>query len=174
MDKQFTQAQVDLAVRKEQLILRVEQGDALETVSQELGLTYHPKHVFRLRRRYIEGGRHWTALVDQRKGGLPTKISDEIVEWMREEMRRDPKVTASYLRDQIRAKFKIEIHARHVRRVARDLRHEGQRGRPRQAHQSVGSTTEPPSIEQTQYAGIFFPPGCTMADGDCARDAACV
>jgi len=174
MDKQFTQAQVDLALRKERLILRVEQGESSETVSQELGLTYHPKHVFRLRRRYIGSGRHWTALVDQRMGGQPTKISDEIVEWMREEVRCDPKATASYLREQIRAKFKVEIHARHVRRVARDLRHEGQRGRPRQAPQSVVSTTEPPIIEQTQYAGIFFPPGSTMADGDCAGDDACV
>ena len=43
MGQRFTQAQVNLALRKEQLILRVERGELLETVSQDLGLAYHPK-----------------------------------------------------------------------------------------------------------------------------------
>ena len=55
MGQRFTQAQVDLALRKEQLILRVERGESLEAVSQDLGLAYHPKHVSRLRRRCIAG-----------------------------------------------------------------------------------------------------------------------
>ena len=78
MGQRFTQAQVDLALRKEQLILRVERGESLEAVSQDLGLAYHPKHVSRLRRRYIAGGRHWVALVDGREGRA-TKITAEIV-----------------------------------------------------------------------------------------------
>jgi transposase len=169
MEKQFTQAQVDLALRKEQLILRLEQGESLEAVSQELDLTYHPKHVSRLQRWYTEGGRHWTALVDQRMGGSPTKISDEIMEWMREEIQRNPEVAVSYLCNQIQAKFKVEVHIGHVRRVARDLGREGRRGRPRQ---KTSAMAELPHIEQTQYAGIFFPTGRAVAHGDYAGNEA--
>lgn len=174
MDKRFTRAQVDLALRKEQLILRIERGESLKAVSKDLGLVYHPKHVSRLRRRYIDGGRHWVALVDGREGGQSTKITMEIARWIVEELQRDPGVMASSVRDKIRRVFRVEVSDRRIRQLTRDIGHEGQRGRPRQASPRGETTTEPLIIEQTPHAGIFFPTGRAMADGDSARHDACV
>ena len=175
MDEQlFTQTQVDLALRKEKLILRVERGESLETASQELGLMYHPKHVSRLRRQYLEGGRHWTSLVDGRERRPSPKITEEIEQWIVEELRRDPNVTVPDLRDQIQRVFKVEVTERQVRRVAHALGRRGQSGRPRRTNTPGGISTEPMIIEQTPHAGIFFPTGRAVADGDSARHDPCV
>ena len=174
MDKRFTQAQVDLALRKEQLIQRVEQGESVEAVSQDLGLTYHPKHVSRLRRRYIEGGRHWVSLVDGREGGQATKITTAIAQWIVEELQRDPGATAASLRDQIRRVFHLEVSDRRIRQLTRDIGRERQRGRPRPTSPLGEISPEPVIIEQTQHAGIFFPPCGSLANGDPARPDACV
>ena len=173
MDEQlFTQAQVDLALRKEELILRVERGESLETVGQDLGLTYHSKHVSRLRRQYFEGGRHWISLVDRRERRPSPKITDEVAQWIEKEVSRDPDVTASYLRAQIQSVFEVEVTERHMRRVIRAMGHKGQGGRPPRTSWPVVAPGESPIIEQTPHAGIFFPPGCTVADGDYAGDDA--
>ena len=174
MDKRFTQAQVDLALRKEQLIQRVEQGESVEAVSQDLGLTYHPKHVSRLRRRYIAGGRHWVSLVDGREGGQATKITIEIAQWIIKEMQRDPGTTAASLQDQIRRIFHLEVSDRRIRQLTRDIGREGQPGRPRQPSPLVEISPQPLIIEQTQHAGIFFPTRGPLADGDPACHDACV
>ncbi len=163
MDKRFTQAQVDLALRKEQMIQRVEQGESLKVVSQDLGLTYHPKHVSRLRRRYIEGGRHWVALVDGREGGRATKITRKVALWIMGELQGAPNVTASHLCDEVR-----------MRQLAIALGRQGQPGRPRRASPPGVTSAKPLIIEQTPHAGIFFPPGRAVADGDSARHDPCV
>jgi len=156
MGKRFTPAQVDLALRKEQLILRVERGEPLEEVSEDLGLAYHPKHVSRLRHRYIEGGRHWVALVDGREGRRPTKITTEIAQWIITELQRDSGVTASHLRHQIRELFQVEVSVSHVRQLVSDVGHTGRCGRPRRSSQPVAISTAPLIVEQTPHAGIFF------------------
>ncbi len=170
MEERFTRAQIDLALRKEQLILRLERGEPLDVVSQELGLTYHPKHVSRLRRQYIDGGRHWMALVDESRG-RPAQITDEIVQWMASELQRDPGVTASSLCAQVEKLFEVEIGERRMQQLARESGYPGQRGRPYQASPSVVVSTEP-LVKQTPCAGIFFPAGCVVAYGNHAGDAA--
>ena len=174
MDKRFTQAQVDLALRKEQMIQRVEQGESLKAVSQDLGLTYHPKHVSRLRRRYIEGGRHWVALVDGREGGQATKITRKVALWIMGELQGDPNVTASHLCDEVRNRFGVEVSEGRMRQLAIALGRQGQPGRPRRASPPGVTSAEPLIIEQTPHAGIFFPPGRAVADGDSARHDPCV
>jgi transposase len=174
MGKRFTQAQVDLALRKEQLIQRVEQGESLKAVSQDLGLTYHPKHVSRLRRRYIEGGRHWVALVDGREGGRATKITRKVALWIMGELQRDPNVTASHLCDEVRNRFGVEVSEGRMRQLAIALGRQGQPGRPRRASPPGVTSAEPLIIEQTLHAGIFFPTGGAMADGDSACHDPCV
>ncbi len=171
MEKRFTQAQVNLALRRERLILRVEQGESLEMISQDLGVTYHPKHVSRLRRRYIEGGRHWVVLVDGRKG-RQAKITNEIVEWIAAELRRDPGVTASYLCDQIGKVFRVQVGERRIQQLVHDIGLKAPSRPPGPASGSVVSSVESPIIEQTQHAGIFFPTGRAVAHGDHGRDAA--
>ena len=174
MEERFTQAQVDLALRKEQLILRVERGEVLETVSQDLGLAYHPKHVSRLRRRYIEGGRHWVALVDGREGGQATKITGEVALWIVGELQRDLNVTASHLCDKLRRVFSVEVSEGRMRQLAIGLGRQGQPGRPRPPSLPATTSAEPLIIEQTQHAGIFFPARGPLADGDPARPDACL
>lgn len=171
MEKRFTQTQVDLALRREQLILRVEQGESLEMISQDLGLAYHPKHVSRLRRRYLEGGRHWVVLVDGRKG-RQAKITDEIVQWIAAEVQRDPGVTASYLCGRIRKVFRVKVGERRVQQLVHDIRLKEPSGPPSQESWPVVNLVESPIIEQTQHAGIFFPAGRVMAHGDHACDDA--
>lgn len=169
MEKRFTQAQVDLALRKEQLILRVERGESLETVSQALGLAYHPKHVSRLRRRYLEGGRHWVALVDGREGGQATKITGQVALWLVGELQRDLNVTASHLCDQLQRVFGVEVSEGRMRQLAIGLGRQGQPGRPRRSSRPAITSAEPLIIEQTQHAGIFFPACGPLANGDPAR-----
>ncbi len=174
MDKRFTQAQVDLALRKEQLIQRTERDESLEAVSQELGLAYHPKHISRLRRRYIAGGRHWVALVDGREGGQASKITGDVALWIMGELQRDLNVTASHLCDELRRVFGVEVSEGRMRQLAIGLGRQGEPGRPRQPSRPAISSPEPLIIEQTQHAGIFFPTGGSLADGDPARHDPCV
>jgi len=155
MGQRFTQAQVDLALRKEQLILRLERGESLEAVSQDLGLAYHPKHVSRLRRRYNDGGRHWVALVDGREGRA-TKITAEIVQWIITQLQRDPDLTATSVRRQIREVFQVEVSGSHVRQLILNLGHAGRRGRPGRLSPPVVVPTAPVMVQQTPHAGIFF------------------
>ena len=153
MGQRFTQAQVDLALRKEQLILRVERGESLEAVSQDLGLAYHPKHVSRLRRRYIAGGRHWVALVDGREGRA-TKITAEIVKWIITELQRDPELTATSVRRQIREVFQVEVSGSHVRQLVLNLGHAGRRGRPGRSSPLVAISTAPVSVGGSRRSGV--------------------
>ena len=58
----------DLARRKEQWILRVEQGEDPKRVGRELKLKLKPRALERLKRRYRAGGWQWQALLDHRPG----------------------------------------------------------------------------------------------------------
>lgn len=168
MGRLFTQAQVDRALLKEQLILRVEQGESLAVVSKELGLACHPKHFSRLRRRYAAGGRHWTALVDEREGRVSAKLTAELVQWTMAALQRDPAITATQLRIEIEREFKVEVSERHLRRLAHVLGRSGRKGRPSRLGTPGGLPTKPLLIEQTPHAGIFFPAGRFVAHADCA------
>lgn len=169
MGKLFTQAQVDRALLKEQLILRVEQGESLAVVSKELGLAYHPKHFSRLRRRYAAGERHWTALVDEREGRASAKLTAELVQWTMAALQRDPDITATQLRIEIEREFEVEVSERHLRRLAHALGRSGRKGRPSRVGTPERLPTEPLLIEQTPHAGIFFPAGCFVAHADYAH-----
>ena len=155
MEKRFTQEQVDRALLKEQLVLRVEQGEDVESVSQELGLTYHPKHVWRLRRQYTEGGRHWAALIDGRDGKRATKITTKIVQWLMRELQGHPEATATELREQIRRRFEVDVSERYVRQLVHDLGRTGQAGRPSKVPSGVVAVNEPVLVEQSSHAGAM-------------------
>jgi len=155
MEKRFTQEQVDRALLKEQLVLRVEQGEDVKSVSQELGLTYHPKHVWRLRRQYAEGGRHWAALIDGREGKQATKITARIMQWLMGELHSHPEATATELREHIRQRFEVEVSERYVRQLVHDLGRSGQAGRPSKVPSGVVVVNEPVLVEQSSHAGAM-------------------
>ena len=155
MEKCFTQEQVDRALLKERLVLRVEQGEDVESVSQELGLTYHPKHVSRLRRQYAEGGRHWVALIDGRDGKRATQITAKIVQWLMRELQGRPDATATELRDRIQQQFEVDVSERYVRQLVHDLGRTGQTGRPSKVSAGVVTVNEPVLVEQTSHAGVM-------------------
>ena len=140
---------------KEQLVLRVEQGEDAESVSQELGLTYHPKHVWRLRRQYAAGGRHWVALIDGRDGKRATKITAQIVQWLMRELQGRPTATATELRDRIRQQFEVHVSERYVRQLVHDLGRTGQMGRPSKVPAGVVTVNELVRVEQTSHAGVM-------------------
>ena len=67
----------DLARRKEQWILRVEQGENRDKVRRELKLKLKTSVLPSLKQRYKAGGRKWQALLDRRHG-IATKGTAEV------------------------------------------------------------------------------------------------
>jgi hypothetical protein len=76
------------AQRLEQLLLRIEGGEALAEVCAELEIGIDEKLLSELQGKYEKGGRSWQALLDGRYGH-PQKANSAIREWLFERKRAE-------------------------------------------------------------------------------------
>lgn len=144
----------DLARRKEQWIIRTEQGEDSKRVRNELKLTLSLKTLPRLRQRYRNNGRKWRALLERRHG-LATKGTPEVRAFVAKAKAKDPQATAAKLVTQVWDRFEIEISLNRMNQLLRAAGLNNPVGRPKQ-----NPADKPPKAleRDVDHAGAFFPP----------------
>lgn len=145
----------DLARRKEQWILRVEQGENRDKVRRELKLKLKTSVLPSLKQRYKAGGRKWQALLDRRHG-IATKGTAEVKAFLKKAKEQDPQATGSELCVQVWERFEIDISLSRLNELLRAEGLSNSPGRPRKT-----SSPEMPSAPERDIdnAGAFFPSG---------------
>lgn len=119
----------DLARRKEQWILRIEQGEDPKRVRCELQLTLSLTTLPRLNQRYRQVGRKWQALLERRHG-IATKGTPEVKAFVAKAKAKNPQVTAGALVGQIWERFEIEISLNRMNELLRAAGSNNPVGRP--------------------------------------------
>jgi len=154
------QAVIEKAQRLEQLLLRLEAGEALEQACADLGLRVKAKDVPRLQAKYEAGGRNWEALIDGRYGHSQ-KAHSALREWMYERKKEDEELTAGDLAKEIGKEFKVKLSIGHINYLLRKVGLTRPPGRPpkRKEESDTSSTPEAPAEESVDQAALFFPRG---------------
>lgn len=145
----------DLARRKEQWILRVEQGENPDKVRRELKLKLKTSTLPSLKQRYKAGGRKWQALLERRHG-IATKGTAEVKAFLKKAKEQEPQATGSELCVQVWERFEIDISLSRLNELLHAESLSNSPGRPRKA-----SSPEMPSAPERDIdnAGAFFPSG---------------
>jgi len=143
----------DLARRKEQWILRVEQGEDPDQVRRALKLK--PSSLAWLRQRYAAGGRNWQALLEGRHG-IATKGTAEVKAFLKKAKEQNPQATGAELCVQVWERFEIDISLSRLNELLHAEGLSNAPGRPQKA-----STAETPAAPERDIdnAGAFFPSG---------------
>ena len=157
------------AQRLEQLLQRVEAGEAFEPLRAELDLRVQEQDLPELRAKYEAGGRKWEALIDGRYGH-PQAAHWGLREWMYERKREDESLTARELGEEITERFGVQLSEGHINYLLRKMELTRPPGRPHRGGKPPGSevvstpTASPdPSLEN---GGLFFPGSGEARDGD--------
>ena len=151
----------DLARRKEQWILRTEQGEDPERVRRELKVPLQTRSLGWLKRRYQAGGRQWQALL-QRRHGVASKGTPAVKAFLARAKERKPQLTAAELCGQVWERFEIDISLGHMTTLVRQAGLSNPPGRPAKTPTEKDSATPGRDIEN---AGAFFPSGRTHRTG---------
>ena len=154
--KRYTARQVRRALAQEQLLQRLDRGEDLEDLGQELGLSLSRRSLPYLRRRYRQGGSSWEALIDHRHGHS-YKVTPERQAWLREQKRENLALTQQELAALFKTEFQESISQS---RVSDILRKEGVAIPGGQHYRSQEERTLP-----VERAGVFFPSGGRPPDG---------
>ncbi len=145
----------DLARRKEQWILRTEQGEAVGRMRRELKLKLKNSSLEHLQRRSRLGGRTWQALVGQRHG-VATKGTPAVKAFLAKAKARDPQLTGAELCVQVWERFEIEISLGRLNALVREAGLSNPVGRPALAPQPDSPSA---SERDLDHAGAFSPLG---------------
>jgi transposase len=154
--KRYTARQVRRALAQEQLLHRLDRGEDLEDLGQELGLSLSRRSLPYLRRRYRQGGSSWEALIDHRHGHS-YKVTPERQAWLREQKRENLALTQQELAALFKTEFQESISQS---RVSDILRKEGVAIPGGQHYRSQEERALP-----VERAGVFFPSGGRPPDG---------
>ena len=143
----------DLARRKEQWLIRTEQGENPERVRRELKLKLKIRTLSRLRPRYQKGGRTWQALVGGRHGRA-TKGTPAVKAFVAKAKAKHPHVTAELV-VQIWERFEIEISPNRLNEILKQEGLSNPVGRPKG---TAADRVAQPAEREVDHAGAFFPP----------------
>lgn len=144
-----------LARRKEQWILRTEQGESPQRVGRELKLKLKPSSLAWLRQRYKTGGRKWQALLERRHG-IATKGTPEVKAFLKKAKEQHPQATGAELREQVWERFEIDLSLRRLNELLHVEELSNSPGRPRKVSPPESSSAAEREIDN---AGAFFPSG---------------
>jgi hypothetical protein len=157
----------ELAHRKEQWILRTEQGESPQRVGRELKLKLKTSSLPRLRQQYQAGGRTWQALLERRHG-IATKGTPEVKAFLKKAKEQSPQATGAELCVQVWERFEIDLSLSRLNELLHAEELSNAPGRPRKV--SPPETSSAPERE-VDNAGAFFPSGSTERTGRARRRA---
>ena len=161
----YPPAVIAKAQRLEQLLLRVEAGEAFAAVCAELTLPVTAADWPKWQAQYAAGGRQWVALLDGRFGHTHT-INSALREWLYDRKRQDPTLRAPALAAALTAEFGVSVAAGHVNHLLRKVGLTSPPGRPYK-HQPPAASPAPAPLAPVVLAnaGLFFPRGRPAANG---------
>ncbi len=107
------EAVLEKARRLEQLLLRVEAGESLDDLNEELDFSLDQEDLAHQRAKYEIGGRTWKALLDGRHGH-PRKAHSALREWLYARKKEDESLRAPQLAEEVEEKFGVELSAGHI------------------------------------------------------------
>ena len=157
----------DLARRREQWVLRTEQGEAPGRVRRELKLKLKNSSLEHLQRRYRLGGRTWQALVGRRHG-VATKGTPAVKAFLAKAKARAPRLTGAELCVQVWERFEIEISLGRLNALLHAAGLSNSPGRPSKV---PDEKTRAASERDLDHAGAFFPSGRAHGTGRTRRRA---
>jgi len=144
----------DLAHRKEQWILRTEQGEDPDRVRRELKLKLKTSSLPWLRQRYQAGGRKWSVLLERRHG-IATKGTAEVKAFLKKAKDQHPQATGGELCVQVWERFEIDLSLSRLNELLHAEGLSNAPGRPQVSTPEMSSAAE----REVDNAGAFFPSG---------------
>jgi hypothetical protein len=140
------------AEKLEQLLLRLEAGEALEKVCTELELQLSRDRVEKLKAKYEAGGRRREALLDGRFGHYQ-QVNSAVRAYLYDRKQADDRLTAGQLGAEVSQKYQVSISEGHINHILRQVALTRPVGRPGQRAAEAAATSEPSQAN----AGLFFP-----------------
>lgn len=141
------------AKKLEQLLLRLEAGEALEQLCLELELRVSPERAEKLKAKYEAGGRRRELLLDGRFGHAQ-QVNSAVRAYLYERKQADKALTAGELAAEVEKKYKIRVSEGHINHVLREVALTRPPGRPaKRPEREQVEKKEPPQAN----AGLFFP-----------------
>ena len=155
LEKYYPPAVHRKAEKLEQLLLRLEAGEELGRLCQELALKIKPERVAKLKAKYEAGGRRREALLDGRFGHHQ-QVNSSIRAYLYERKQEDEELTAGELAREVEQKYKVKVSEGHINHILREVALTRPPGRPRKRlTQEQEEKKEAPQAN----AGLFFPGG---------------
>ena len=141
------------AKKLEQLLIRLEAGEELEQLCQELELKVSPKRAEQLKSKYEAGGRQWAVLLDGRFGHAQ-QVNSAVRAYLYERKQEDQELTAGELATEVEKKYNVRVSEGHINHILREVALTRPPGRPRKrAEDEQQEKKEAPQAN----AGLFFP-----------------
>lgn len=143
------------------MLIRLEAGESLEQLCQELELKVSPKRAEQLKSKYEAGGRQWEVLLDGRFGHAQ-QVNTAVRAYLYERKQADQELTAGELATEVEEKYKVKVSEGHVNHILREVALTRPPGRPRKR-----SETEQKEKREApqENAGLFFPGGSKASAG---------
>ena len=155
MEKYYPPAVHRKAEKLEQLLLRLEAGEALEQVCHELEVELTAERAKQLKVKYDAGGRRREALLDGRFGHRQ-HVNSAVRAYLYERKQEDKDLTAGELAVEVEKKYQVQVSEGHINHLLREVALTRPPGRPRKGFEpEPGEKKEAPQAN----AGLFFPGG---------------
>jgi len=153
----YPKAVIEKAKRKEKLLQRIAEGEALEQVCADLSVSVSENRLAAWQAKYEAGGQSWQALLDGRYGH-EQKAHSALREWLYERKRQDKTLRASQLVKEVKAQFGVKLSEGHINYLLRKRSLTAPPGRPyKQITTESESEASPTADESLENAGTFFP-----------------
>ena len=155
---EYPEAVLEKAQRLEQLLLRVEAGEPLDDLNEELGFDLDQEYLARQQAKYEVEGRTWGVLIDGRHGH-PRKAHSALREWLYARKKEDESLRAPQLTEEIEEKLGVKLSAGHINYLLRKRGLTALPGRPPKEQPPDEETAAAPAVPSAPVgnAGIFFP-----------------
>ncbi len=165
----YPKAVIEKAKQMEKLLQRVAEGETLEQICKDLGVTVNEKRLAALQTKYKAGGQSWQALLDGRFEH-EQKAHSALREWLYERKRQDKTLRASRLVKEVKTQFGVKLSQGHINHLLHKRSLTAPPGRPYKPVETESeSEASPTSDESLENAGIFFPGSSQGRDG-CSSD----
>lgn len=161
MEKYYPPAVHKKAEKLEQLLLRLEAGEGLDQLCQEVGLEVSPERVKQLKAKYEAGGGRREALLDGRYGHTQ-HVTSAVRAYLYERKQADQELTAGELAVEVEEKYQVVVSEGHINHILREVALTRPPGRPRK-----GAEPEQREVQEAPQAnaGLFFPGGSEAGVG---------
>jgi transposase len=143
------------AEKLEQLLLRLEAGESLAELCQELALALTAEGAEKLKAKYEAGGRRREALLDGRYGHRQ-QVNSSIRAYLYERKQEDQELTAGELATEVAQKYQVTVSEGHINHILREVALTRRPGRPRKR---LAQQQEEKKEGPQANAGLFFPGG---------------